>query len=952
MTKWNIPGFRVTRTTPIKDCDGELVEFVYEKTNTRIAWLKREEENKTFAITFKTIPEDDTGVFHILEHSVLNGSKKYPVKEPFVNLLKGSMKTFLNAMTFPDKTMYPVSSRNAKDFLNLMSVYLDAVLNPLVKENTMIFAQEGWHYEIRDEKEEPIYKGVVFNEMKGAYGSVDEVIIDEASKILFPDNCYQYSSGGDPVKIPTLTYEQFKAAHDRFYHPSNATIFLDGDLDIEATLQMIDSYLQPYEELEISLEIPLQKEVIRKKEMEYEIGAEEDTKEKTQLAFSKITGDFKDVEQNIAWSILASVLVGNNESPLKKSILEKGLGQDVELYYLDGIQQPILLYLIRNTEKKHLDKIKEVTRNTIEELVHGGLNHNLIRAALNQAEFLYREKKEPSGIIFAQTIYMSWLYGGEPELYLDSGKYFSTLREKVEEGYFENLLKEVFLTDTLSEVVLTPSKTLGEKRNEEEKNRLHEISSGWSKEEKEAFISFNKALDEWQATPDSKKASATIPALAIEDIEKDPKHFEPEVLEYKNIPYLQYERQDTGIVYWHLYFNLAGMKIDQLPSVSLFTRLLTQLPTKSHSVQELQEIVQGNLGSLSFRVDTFSPDNRTDVATPLLVVACSFLEANADVARDIIFEILTETEYTKETVTPVVQQLIEAYRQSMLEGGHAIGMMHAGAQHSAAHAASEAMGGYTYCKWQSQLLKQEDQFQQFLEDTKQYQEILLTKDRLTVSITGQESEVEMKELVDRFPSQEFHRATVHYPLRKKANEAITIPSQVSYSALAMKLYEYEGALKVIGQISTFDYLWNEVRVKGGSYGTGMNIASNGIVTCYSYRDPDPSRSLKVYEGLADMIRNLNPTEEELTSYIIGTISNGEPLLSPNSKIALADARYFSGTTYEDRKQRRHEILATTKEDLIRLADVLEEGLKDATLCVIGTQEKTKELEGFEVESFS
>ena len=946
MTEINVKGFRTDRVRPVRDCDGTLIEMTFEQTGTKIIWLKRDEENKTFAVTFKTTPEDDTGVFHILEHSVLNGSRKYPVREPFVNLLKSSMKTFLNAMTFPDKTMYPVSSRNPKDFLNLVSVYLDAVFHPLVKENEKIFAQEGWHYEIRNEADDPEYKGVVFNEMKGAFASVDETIVNEVFRMLFRDNCYQYVSGGDPEKIPELSYEQFKAAHDRFYHPDNASIFLDGDMDIEAVLTLIGEYLgefgpgRPVEDIPLHKILPAQQRTVY-----YEIEPQEEEAQKTQFSMAAIVSDYTDVEQDLAWAVLTTVLAGTNEAPLKKAILDAGLGQDVELDLLDGILQPVLILSVRNTDPDKIEQARAALIDAVEKLCAGGLSHSQIHAALNQLEFQYREKKEPSGIIFAQSLYNSWLYGGDPLLYLDSGACFGSLRDKTDAGYFEDLLRRTFLGGPLTEVTALPSKELGQQRRAAEKARLRKIAAGWSAEEKAQRIRFNEELDIWQATPDSPEDAAKIPTLSLSDIEPEPRRYEPEVSTWHYIPKLQYPRTESGIVYWNLYFNLAGIRRDDLPGVALFARLLTQLPTAKHTTAQLQEEIQGNLGVLAFNIESLSPEQRTDAALPVLQVSVSMLEQNAAKARELILEVLQETQFTRETVQPLVQQYVEIMRQAMISAGHSFAMMRTSAMGSAAGAGREFIGGYSFTAWQKKLSEDAAMMDSFLNDAEMFREILVNKNRLTVSITGEETLPELEKLIKALPVNDFQPGVVRYPLLEKRNEGIAIPAQIFFAGTAAELGAYDGALKVYGQIATFDYLWNEVRVKGGAYGTGFSANPNGMIGAYSFRDPDPANALRAFRSAGPVIRDMDLSGAELESYIIGTISNMEPLQSPLGRVLLADMRWLSGVKWEDRCRIRREVLNTTAEQLKAVAAKVGDTLAEAPYCIVGSRDGLQKYAG-------
>lgn len=945
--KITVPGFELVETRKIRDFDGVLIRLVHVGTQADIIWLKRPEENKTFAITFKTIPSDDTGVFHILEHSVLNGSRKYPVREPFVNLLKGSMKTFLNAMTFSDKTMYPVSSRNEKDFHNLVSVYLDAVFYPLAKENEKIFAQEGWHYELKDAKETPVYKGVVLNEMKGAFASVDETIVDEVCRMLFPDTCYRYVSGGDPEHITELSYEQFKAAHDRFYHPSNAGIFLDGDLNIEETLYQIKEYLDAFSYRRPDTDIPFQekKEPVDRM-VSYEIGEEEGLTEKTHFTMAKILGDYTDVKKSIAWGILSSVLNDNNESPLKKAILEAGLGQDVDLDLLDGIQQPFLLYCVKNTETDRIERIRDLTRETVEKLVNGELSHSQILAAINHAEFMYREKKEPSGVILAQSLWMSLLYGGDPALYLDCGECFDELRRNTEEGYFENLLKEAFLQEPMSTVTVVPSAVLGKERAAKEQAKLKEKRASWTEENVARLISFNRELEQWQSTEDTPEQAATIPTLTISDIEQDPRPYEPEEQSLGGVRVLRYPDQENGIVYWNLYFALNGMRKEDLPFVSLFAGLLSELATGSHTVRQLQEIIEGNLGVLTFNTEAFTKKDPS-VAMPVLTVTVSMLKQNASRAAELIREILQETVFDKETVRPIVQQMNEELRRRLIESGHAFAAARAGMRFSAVSVIKEQTSGFRFLEYLNSLAEDEAGLAQFAEDAEFLRETLFTRERLTISVSGTDTDEDLKRIVEGLPSADFHPGLVRYALTEAGNDGIVIPGQVSYAARAADLNavgrEFSGTYRVLSQIATYEVLWNEVRVKGGAYGTGFSVSPGGILLGYSYRDPDPENALKAIAHIGQLIMDKEISQEELNSYIIGTISSAEPLQTPLSRQVSADARWFSGMTYEDRRQLRHEILNTTVSQLKEAAKAVSEAMNLSACAIVGTASKLDEI---------
>lgn len=932
-------GFQLNTVRHIEDQEADLFEFEHLQTGAQLVWMKRADENKTFCIGFKTIPENDTGVFHICEHSVLNGSRKYPVREPFVDLLKGSMQTFLNAMTYPDKTIYPVSSRNPKDFLNLMDVYLDAVFHPAIYTNPNIFYQEGWHYEIHKEDEVPTYKGVVFNEMKGAFASVDELISNETGRMLFPDNCYRFVSGGDPVHIPDLSYEQFKKAHSTFYHPSNARIFLDGDLDLDAALEKIDSYLSEYTKEEVNFDIPMQKATpFEEHTIAYEIGDEEDPSNKAAIAISTLLADYRDVKKDIAWNILTSLLAGSNDAPLKKNILEKGLGQDVEVSLLDGIQQFVLTFLVRNTEAECKDEILDTVYGTLQELAEHGLDHAELQASLNHQEFMYRMKQEPYGVSLAAASYSSWLYCGDPSLYLNCGHLYDELRKAVDEGYFEQLLKEAAENRTSAKVVIAVGeKDLGKRTAMEEAERLKARSASWDSEEVKRQIALNNTLDAWQKAQDTPEAKATLPHLKLSDVETKPEAMEGVRKEVDGVPLRCDTKIQGGIAYMNLYFSLAGIRPDQLAAVGFFASTLSNLATQKHTLLELQQEVKANIGMLSFRCDAFAPDGRRDAAIPVLSVSCAVLKEKKERAVDLILEILRETVFTPQTLRPLLEQGLQMRRQMLINSGTSEAMLRAMGHFSAESAAREEFGGYASILWIDDLLKNYDaKIDEVIDLFRLFQNVLFSSSRLYASYAPAYVEDSVKKVIAALAKEDFHRGVVHYPLFSEDRLGIVIPSQVSYSAAAFAFKELtqsqRGALRVLCHILTYGYLWTEIRVKGGAYGTGCSARANDIFGIYSFRDPTPLRS---WEKFQEMFTSLDALDENLTDSIIGAIAASSPLLDDYSRLNAGDALWFANVTDEERGERRQAMLRLTKKDLLDLKPLLEAGMKEAASVIVG-----------------
>ncbi len=934
-------GFRINRVREITDCMGTLYEMTHEKTGAQLCWLKRDDENKTFSITFKTIPSDDTGVFHMLEHSVLNGSEKYPVKEPFVELLKSSMQTFLNAFTYPDKTMYPVSSRSEKDFMNLMSVYMDAVFHPAIYTNPNIFRQEGWHYEIRDPEEEPVYKGVVLNEMKGAFSSVDEMILNEINRNLFPDNCYRYVSGGDPAHITELSYEQFIETHSHFYHPSNARVFLDGDLDLEPVLAFIDDeYFSKYEKEDMNFDIPMQ-EVLPGSDHEilYEISEEEDPENKAVIACAAVISDYTNVMKNMAWEVLGSILVANNESKYVKAVLDRGLGEDAEMTLMGGIQQPFGVFLVRNTTADKLPQIKELVRDVTAEIIKEGVDREEIISTLNLLEFQYREKHEPAGVINAQKSMDSWLYGGDPAMYISCGDMYETLRQKAQEGYFEELLKEFpGNEEKLTWITAIPSASLGAQRTAKEKEKLSQIKKSWDADTLGRYIEENRVLDVWQNTPDTEEKLGTLPQLKLEDVNMEIKKTETEVKNYLGVPILVHPAGKAGITYISAYFSLAGLTREDLPSVSMFTELMLDLGTKQHNVRELQAVLKKYLGNMAVGVECHTPYGNPAVCLPMISMSVSVLDQNAEKAVELMTEVLRTTVYEKEAIRPIVRQDVEEFRQSLIMSGHSAAMRRITAHNTAEGVFREYAGGYECGLWETSFNKNfDEEIDGFLNDCELYQENLFTQSRMTVSVSGNEELA--KKLIDQFEAGGAQRSRVRYPLLEEKKESILIPSGVSYSAYGNTIREYDAVMLVMSHILTYGYLWQEVRVRGGAYGTGFTVNSNMSCAAYSYRDPDPKGALNAYRHSAEYIRALCQEEDtDLTSYIIGALASGEPLIGPAARYRILDARYFRNITDDLRAETRRKMLECTKEDLLKAADVVEEALQDGNVCIVGPKE--------------
>ncbi len=938
-----ICGFSVRDAVTNEELGGTLWKLRHDKTGAELVWLDNGEENKLFSIAFKTLPWDDTGVFHILEHSVLCGSEKYPVKEPFLDLLKGSMNTFLNAMTFPDKTMYPVSSRNEQDFLNLTSVYLDAVFCPAIYKNPGIFMQEGWHYELHGDETVPTYKGVVFNEMKGSYSSVETVAWNEMKALLFPDSCYRHSSGGDPKAIPDLSYEDFLGAHRECYHPSNSKTYLDGNLPIERVLGLIDSYFDRFERNESKHDIPLQAPVAAKVSVkDYAIGKDEDEKNKVQMSLGKLLCDWSDKKKIFALNILSMYLCDSNAAPLKRAVLEDELAQDVWLSVNDGTAQCYSIIRVRNTEYENRDKIKANIKKMAEELLQKGLDREELEANINQLEFRLKETEEPRGVERAISSMSAWLYGGEAEEYLIFNDTVEELRAALDTDYFESLLREMLLDEAhTSELYLLPSKTENDKVREAEEKRLQAAAATWNEEDRAEILRKTAELEAWQASEDTPEALATLPILALSDIGEMPPKTPIEVLEENGVKCLFHKIPTNGVVHAKLYFNIADAALDDLPMVSFLAALLGDLPTEHYSLLELNRQVKKYIGNLNFGVAPYAVAGHPERCRLFFTASISVLEHNLSAAAELVTEILKHTRFDDTgAIRELLLQICQRLNQSIINRGNSYAALRANRSFGAAFAADEKLSGYDKFRALSDFANDfEGRIENFCSFAKDFCENSFVSARMTLSETCDAPHAEIAALTDCFEKGTAAPDCMEPALSGESmKEAIRIPAGISYAALGSNLVrhgvDYTGKLAVLSNILSLGYLWTEIRVKGGAYGCGFNANTFGKLSFSSFRDPTPLRSLEIYRNTADFIKGFVESEESVDKYIISTVSSAAPLLSASQKGAASDASYWSEISYEDKCTRREQMLSMKKQDLLSLCPLFEDMAEKGSVCIV------------------
>lgn len=936
-----IHGFTVTRIEAVPNLGGELIEMSHAKTGARLAWLNNGEENKLFSVSFKTVPWDDTGVFHILEHSVLGGSERYPVKEPFLYMLKSSMNTFLNAMTFPDKTMLPVSSRNNRDFMNLARVYLDAVFKPLIYTLPEIFYQEGHHTEWRKTDDDPLYKGVVFNEMKGVISSIYNRIEYEMMAMLYPDTCYRFESGGLPEAIPDLTYEQFIAAHKKFYHPSNSYFYLDGDVDIEAVLALInDEYLSADFGDGEAVDIPVQKPVTpAEKKCFYEIAPEEPEENHTHIAIGKVLASWEEREKLFALIALSEALAGSNEAPLKRAILDTGKCLDVSLSVSDGIQQPFGVLKIFNTDMANAPELLEAVRAAAEKLVKDGISRSALSAAINRLEFRLREGEEPKGLIRAINALSSWLYGGDLLMYIDCDSVFDFLRRMTETDYYEKLLSEWLLSENgKATLYLLPSHTYGEELKKQEQQRVNAELAAMSEAERSQLIELNSKLDRWQEAPDSPENIAKLPTLPLSEVNELPLEFVTEKDSENGFTVLRHPARNKGISSVNLYFSVADLNRQELDALAFMSDLISELPTENCSGEELQQRITGILGNLNIDVAVFGKDGSPQLCKPYIAVKASFLDCNASEALSLIGELLTETVFdSPDQIKEILLQTDEDMKQDMISNGHRIAMRRARSGMSAESAVNEVINGFEAYKTLHAVSKPTDEkLAEMISGFKALSKRIFCKTRLTAGVVSADM-LSLAPVADMLPEGEKPASdTMTFSLETPDAQGIIIPSGVSYSGAVLPDYEDDTALwSVLSTILSYEYLWNEVRVKGGAYGTGAGANNMGEAAYYSFRDPSPCSSLEAYAKVADFLRGYCASEPDISSYIISSIAQKEPLISDSAYGSTADEIYFREITETKRRENRRRMLSLTAADLLAAVPSLE---KQGHCCVIGPAE--------------
>lgn len=957
----DLSAYEVIKKDSIKDLGSEGWILRHKKSGARIALLSNDDENKVFTIGFKTPPADSTGVAHILEHSVLEGSKEFPVKDPFIELVKGSMNTFLNAMTYPDKTLYPVASCNDKDFANLMHVYLDAVFYPAIYKEPRIFYQEGWHYEMEDVRDELKLNGVVYNEMKGAFSSSDDVLDREIVRGLFPDTVYANESGGDPDAIPDLTYEQFLAFHSRYYHPANSYIYLYGNMDMaERLIWMDEHYLSHFDKIDVDAQIGLQEPFAEPRETRktYSITESEPMEHSTYLTCSIAAGDVLDREEYIAFQILDYALCSSQGAPLKQALLDAGIGEDVYSDYDSGTRQPYFSIVAKGAEESQKEEFLRVIEETLEKLSKGGLDKKRLLAGLNYYEFKYREADfgiYPAGLMYGLQMMDSWLYDDEkPFIHIEAGDTYAALRKKVDSRYFEELISEKLLNNPhRSVLVLAPERGLTARKDEELAKRLALYKESLSETELEKIVEQTRQLRAFQEEPDRPEDLAKIPLLAREDIRRK---VEPVILEERCVgdtKLIYHSIPTNGISYFRLLFDVTDISSELFPYIGILKAAFGLVDTENYSYQEL--FTQTDLLTGGIVPVTNLYPNAKDLTQRRITfeVKGKAFDKNLQDAMALIEEMLIRSDYSDtKRLYEILAELKSRLQSSMMSAGHVVAGGRAVSYFSENAAIQEVLSGMDFYRLLEKICGDwEQEGKKTVEKLSELAKQIFCRENLMLDFISQDEAVyeQFRELAGGLKEKLPVKNAAGQPYRVETvrrNEGFLSSSQVQYVCRAGNFLKhglpYTGALRILKGILGNDYLWNQVRVKGGAYGCMCSFGKNGDAWFVSYRDPNLAKTIEAFEAAPGWVEQFADDERAMTQAVIGTISEMDTPMNPAAKGLRSLSIYLTNQTEEQLQRERDEVLDATAQDIRALAAYIRAFLEDDCLCVVGNEKKIEE----------
>lgn len=963
MTIHDLAEYEILDEHRVEDVQSDGFILRHKKSGARIAILSNNDDNKVFYIGFRTPPEDETGVPHIIEHTTLCGSKKFPVKDPFIELAKGSLNTFLNAMTYPDKTVYPVASCNDQDFKNLMDVYLDAVFNPNITKYEEIFKQEGWHYELTGKDDELKINGVVYNEMKGAYSSPDEVLSSQIYRSLFPDNTYSKDSGGNPEYIPKLTYEAYLDFYHKYYHPSNSYIYLYGDMDVVERLEWLDKeYLSQYEYKKVNSEINKQPafDEIKNVEAQYSITMDDSQENKTYLSYNRVVGDTLDKMLYQAFDVLDYALVSSPGAPVKQALIDAGIGDDVYGSYDAGILQPVFSFVAKNANTSQADEFESIIENTLKEVVKTGINKEALLAGINSSEFKFREAdfgQFPKGLLFGLNCLDSWLFDDmKPFIHLECLDTFAKLRRAVDTDYFEKLIQEYLLDNTHgSSVTVKPKRGLGNEREEALAKELSDYKASLSDEEIKKLIEDTEHLKEYQEEPSSDEDLRKLPMLTRADMKKNAMPFSNIEDELLDVKVVRHDIESNGIDYISFLFDAGDFEQSELGYLGFFTNALGLVSTEKYSYTDLANATNIYTGGISTGTASHPDIKDRNNFVFKFEVKLKVLEKNLGKALELMEQMLLASDFSDtKRLGELVAQIKARLQANLSSSGHLVAAMRSMSSFSRYALYQDELKGIAFyrsiCRIEKELSESPERVSDKLAAIAKK---LFARNRMLISFTGNNeaygnAKPSLEKVIAGFNKMSTigKQAEVHF---NTAKEAFADASQIQYVAktgdFVCEGYEYTGALRLLRIILSYDYLWINVRVKGGAYGCMNTFLRSGESYFVSYRDPNLSDTLDVYDRIPEYIKSFSPDERDMTKYIIGTFSALDTPMNPEAKGSRSLSAYLEGITYEQIQKERDEILNAQPEDIRRLADLVEAVLKKDSICVIGNENMIKESAG-------
>lgn len=953
-------AYEVIEKRRIDDLNSESYIVRHKKTGARLALLSNDDDNKVFYIGFRTPPKNSTGVAHIIEHTVLCGSREFPIKDPFVELVKGSLNTFLNAMTYPDKTVYPIASCNDTDFQNLMHVYLDAVFYPNIYDTKKIFQQEGWHYELENADDELKINGVVYNEMKGAFSSADEVVARQIRNSLFPDITYGIESGGDPKVIPELTYEEYLDFHRKYYHPSNSYIYLYGNMDMAEKLQYIDEkYLSNFDHLDVNSEIEVQKAFDKRVDLtsEYPIMEEEKEEDNTYLSLNYVVGSSLDPKFYVAFDVLDYALFSAPGAPVKKALIDKGIGSEVFSDYDNGIQQPAFSIVAKNANPEQKEEFINTIETVLREQVKNGIDKKALYAGINADEFKYREAdfgRFPKGLLYGLQVFDSWLYDDmKPWINIEANETFAQLKKEVETGYFEELIEKYLLSNTHSTcLVVLPKKGLAEKEENELKEKLAKYKASLSKDEIDTIVKETAELKAYQEEPDAPEDLAKIPLLKREDIRKEADKFINEERSAGNQKVLFHDVFTNGIGYINFVFDMKKVPNELLPYAPLLKILLGLMDTENYSYTDLYNEINLQTGGINGSISTYTNAENVSEFVTTFEVSVKALYSQLDKGFELVKEIIMRTVFDdKKRLVEILEESCSRIRSELAGAGHHSAALRAMSYISKAAKISDmvsGIGGYRLLEEVREKITNDDKAaDEIIATLKELCKIIFREENLLVDYTASEKEYpEFEKLASEF-SKDLHKepvSTEGFTIEcTKQNEGFQTAGQVQYVCRAGNFskrgLKYDGSLRVLKVMLGYDYLWKNIRVLGGAYGCMSGFSKNGDSYFVTYRDPHLKRSIDVFEKASDYLKNFEADERTITQFVIGAVSDLDTPKTPSTKGAYGLTAYLCHAKYEQIQKDRDELIATDQNKIRKLAEYVEAFMEDDSLCVVGDATK-------------